>query len=148
MDEQGLEDSAIFLMTLGEEDAAEVFKHLEPKEVQKLGETITKLKSIPRDRVEQVLARFNEKAANQTNLVLQNARRLKPLVTAEHIYWTNAGDARALALSRQNQQALDQLIATAAQGNADRTYNSALAFAASCSACHDNRPEQRVRIRN
>lgn len=86
--------------------------------------------------------------ANQTNLVLQNARRLKPLVTAEHIYWTNAGDARALALSRQNQQALDQLIATAAQGNADRAYNSALAFAASCSACHDNHPEQRVRIRN
>ena len=86
--------------------------------------------------------------ANQTNLVLQNARRLKPLVTAEHIYWTNAGDARALTLSRQNQQALDQLIATASQGNADRAYNSALAFAASCSACHDNHPEQRVRIRN
>lgn len=86
--------------------------------------------------------------ANQTNVVLQNARNLKPLLTAEHGYWTAAGDARALTLSRQNQQALDQLIATAAQGNADRAYNSALAFAASCSACHDNHPEQRVRIRN
>lgn len=86
--------------------------------------------------------------ANQTNAILQNARNLKPLLTAEHVYWTSAGDARALSLSSQNQQALDQLIATASQGNTDRAYNSALAFAASCSACHDNHPEQRVRVRN
>ena len=44
MDEQGIEDAAILLMSLGEEEAAEVFKHLEPKEVQSLGETIAKLK--------------------------------------------------------------------------------------------------------
>ncbi|HMY98404.1 MAG TPA: flagellar motor switch protein FliG, partial [Burkholderiaceae bacterium] len=40
MDEQGLEDAAILMMSLGEEEAAEVFKHLTPKEVQRLGETI------------------------------------------------------------------------------------------------------------
>ena len=45
MDDQGLEDAAILLMSLGEEEAAEVFKHLAPKEVQRLGETIAKLKS-------------------------------------------------------------------------------------------------------
>ena len=48
MDDKGLEDAAILLMSLGEEEAAEVFKHLEPKEVQGLGETIAKLKSVPR----------------------------------------------------------------------------------------------------
>lgn len=37
MDDQGLNEAAIFLMSLGEEEAAEVFKHLSPKEVQKLG---------------------------------------------------------------------------------------------------------------
>ena len=37
MDEEGLNDAAILLMSLGEEEAAEVFKHLSPKEVQKLG---------------------------------------------------------------------------------------------------------------
>ncbi len=58
MDDKGLEDAAILLMSLGEEEAAEVFKHLEPKEVQGLGETIAKLKSVPRDRVEKVLTRF------------------------------------------------------------------------------------------
>ncbi len=45
MDEDGLQDSAILLMSLGEEEAAEVFKHLTPKEVQRLGETIAKMKS-------------------------------------------------------------------------------------------------------
>ena len=46
MDEKGLEDAAILLMSLGEEEAAEVFKNLEPKEVQHLGETIAKLKTV------------------------------------------------------------------------------------------------------
>ena len=33
MDEQGLNDAAIMLMSLGEEEAAEVFKHFSPKAV-------------------------------------------------------------------------------------------------------------------
>jgi flagellar motor switch protein FliG len=49
MDDKGCEDAAILLMSLGEEEASEVFKHLSPKEVQKLGETIAKLKVVPRD---------------------------------------------------------------------------------------------------
>ena len=32
----GIQDSAIFLLTLGENEAAEVLKHLGPKEVQKI----------------------------------------------------------------------------------------------------------------
>ena len=69
MDEQGLQDSAILLMSLGEEEAAEVFKHLAPKEVQRLGETIAKMKVIPRERVETVLARFTTDASDQSMLV-------------------------------------------------------------------------------
>jgi flagellar motor switch protein FliG len=59
MDETGLENSAILLMSLGEEDAAEVLKHMTPKEVQGVGETIARMKSIPRERVENVLEMFN-----------------------------------------------------------------------------------------
>jgi flagellar motor switch protein FliG len=33
-------------MSLGEEEAAEVFKHLAPKEVQRLGETIARMKAV------------------------------------------------------------------------------------------------------
>ena len=69
MDETGLQNSAILLMSLGEEDAAEVLKHLTPKEVQGVGETIARLKAIPRDRVESVLELFNAIAADQIHLV-------------------------------------------------------------------------------
>jgi len=69
MDDKGVEDAAILLMSLGEEEASEVFKHLQPKEVQKLGETIAKLKVVPREKVEQVLVRFDKVAETQSMLV-------------------------------------------------------------------------------
>ena len=68
-DDSGAEDAAILLMSLGEEQAAEVFRHLAPREVQKLGETIARLKSVPRERVDQVLDRFETVAASQSMLV-------------------------------------------------------------------------------
>ena len=69
MDDQGLEDAAILLMSLGESEAAEVFKHLTPKEVQRLGETIAKMRSIPRERFEGVITKFSESAAEQSLIV-------------------------------------------------------------------------------
>ncbi|MFN9472396.1 flagellar motor switch protein FliG [Acidovorax sp.] len=69
MDDQGLHDAAIMLMSLGEEEAAEVFKHLSPKEVQKLGETIARMKSVSREKVDSVINRFADAAAAQSLLV-------------------------------------------------------------------------------
>lgn len=58
MDEQGLTDAAILLMSLGEEDASQIMKHLTPKEVQKLGETIATTRSVSRERLDEVILRF------------------------------------------------------------------------------------------
>ena len=69
MDEQGLNDAAIFLMSLGEEEAAEVFKHLSPKEVQKLGETIARMRNVLRERLDEVINKFSDAAAAQSLLV-------------------------------------------------------------------------------
>ena len=69
MDDTGLEDAAILLMSLGEEQAAEVFKHLSPKEVQRLGETIARLKTVPRDRFENVVERFAKLSKSEHMLV-------------------------------------------------------------------------------
>lgn len=69
MADDTIENAAILLMSLGEEEAAEVFRHLGPKEVQKLGETIAKLKVIPRERVETVLDKFTQEAEDQHILV-------------------------------------------------------------------------------
>lgn len=69
MDERGLNDAAILLMSLGEEEAAEVFKHLTPKEVQKLGETIARMRGVSREKVDFVIGRFTDDAAAQSLLV-------------------------------------------------------------------------------
>lgn len=69
MDDKGIENAAILLMSLGEEEASEVFKHLSPKEVQALGETIAKLKVIKRSQVETVLDKFDAVAETQSTLV-------------------------------------------------------------------------------
>ncbi len=69
MDEEGLNDAAILLISLGEEAAGEVFKHLSPKEVQKLGETIARMRAISRDKVDAIVNRFSDDAAAQSLLV-------------------------------------------------------------------------------
>ena len=65
----GLEDAAILMMSLGENEASEVFKHLSPKEVQKLGEAIAKTKTVTRERVTEVVDKFTGVAAAQSLLV-------------------------------------------------------------------------------
>ena len=69
MVETGIEDAAIMLMSMGEEEASEVFKHLLPKEVQRLGETIAKLKAVPRERYEAVVENFLKLAEAEHLLV-------------------------------------------------------------------------------
>jgi flagellar motor switch protein FliG len=80
MDDKGLESAAILLMSLGEEEAAEVFKHLAPKEVQRLGETIAKLKIVPREKLESVLDQFNVMAGAQHTLVADTDEYVKSVL--------------------------------------------------------------------
>ena len=53
--DDGLERSALLLMTLGTDEAAEVLKMLGPREVQKLGAAMAAMPSQGRDKVEAVL---------------------------------------------------------------------------------------------
>ena len=69
LDEAGLEDSAILLMSLGEEEAAAVFRHLSPREVQSLGATIARMTSVPKERLDKVLAKFTNTAQARSPLV-------------------------------------------------------------------------------
>ncbi|MCX7814189.1 MAG: flagellar motor switch protein FliG [Tepidimonas ignava] len=67
--DDGLQDAAIFLMSLGEEEAAEVFKHFSPKEVQRLGEAIARMRAVPKEKVNGVIERFVREAQSQSLLV-------------------------------------------------------------------------------
>jgi flagellar motor switch protein FliG len=80
VDDQGLENAAILLMSLGEEEAAGVFKHLTPKEVQGLGETIAKMKAVTRDRVDGVLQLFTDTAGAQSMLVSDTDEYVKAVL--------------------------------------------------------------------
>lgn len=80
MDDQGLEHSAILLLTLGEELAAEVFKHLSPKEVHRIGEAMTRIRTVPRERVNEVLDRFIHEAGSNRSLVADNDEYVKTVL--------------------------------------------------------------------
>src|SRR5690606_12904587 len=79
-DDTGAEDAAILLMSIGEEEAAEVFKHLAPQEVQKLGETIARMKAVSRERVDDVLERFDALAQAESMLVPDNDEYVKAVL--------------------------------------------------------------------
>lgn len=68
MDDDGIQKSAILLMSLGEEEASSVFKHLTPKEAQKIGEAMASLNNVTRDRVENVIKEFNLQTGEKTTL--------------------------------------------------------------------------------
>ncbi len=81
MDDAGLQDGAVLLMSLGEEDAAEVFKLLSPKEAQKLGETMAKLKGVTRDRIQAVMEKFHAEAGEQTSVGANSDAFVREVIT-------------------------------------------------------------------
>jgi flagellar motor switch protein FliG len=63
MAEDGAVRAAIFMLALGEDEAAEVMKHLGPREVQKIGAVMAKLTSVEHEQVAEALNQF--KAATE-----------------------------------------------------------------------------------
>jgi len=81
MNEEGIEKGAILLLSLGEEGATEVFKHLGPREVQKLGMAMSNLKNVTREKVESVLSAFRLRAEEKSPLGLNSGEYLRKVLT-------------------------------------------------------------------
>jgi flagellar motor switch protein FliG len=77
MADEGLDQSAILLIAVGEKEAAEVFKFLSPKEVQMLGHAMAKVKNVTKDRLKDVLNRFHTDASAQSSFGLENDSYLR-----------------------------------------------------------------------
>jgi flagellar motor switch protein FliG len=92
MSEDGVERSAILLMSLGETEAVEVFKHLGPREVQKLGVAMAKLSNITREQMADVLREFHVEAQQQTSIASSPDQYLRAVLTGA------LGDDKAGAL--------------------------------------------------
>ncbi|TXG93946.1 MAG: flagellar motor switch protein FliG [Rhodocyclaceae bacterium] len=79
--EDGIEKAAILLVSLGEEQAAEVLKHLGPREVQEIGHAMAALKSVPRTRVETVLDDFNKTAQESAAMHVDSDAYVRSVLT-------------------------------------------------------------------
>src|ERR1700761_7879654 len=64
----GTQRAAILLMSLGEQDAANLLKQLDAREVQKLGIAMAELKEISREQMTSVLEKFISIADGKANI--------------------------------------------------------------------------------
>ena len=81
MSAEGIEKSAILLMSLGEEAAASVFKYLGPREVQKLGQAMASMKNVTKDSIYNVLGELQKAAGERTSLGMDSDEYVRTVLT-------------------------------------------------------------------
>ncbi len=64
----GTDRAAILLLTLGEQEAAQVLKHMGAKEVQRIGAAMAKLANVSRGEVHSVVSEFSSAVESQTSV--------------------------------------------------------------------------------
>ncbi|OZB73937.1 MAG: flagellar motor switch protein FliG, partial [Thiomonas sp. 14-64-326] len=80
-DFSGLDRAAVLLLSLGEDQAAEIMRHLGPREVQRLGVAMSKLNRVSADQAHAVMREFREKIEQQTALGLGSNEFLRGALT-------------------------------------------------------------------
>ena len=76
-----VESAAILLMSLGEAHAAQIMRHMDAKEVQRIGEAMSKLDNINKDQVRQTLDVFLEDSQEETGLTVDADRYIRSMLT-------------------------------------------------------------------
>jgi flagellar motor switch protein FliG len=79
---EGVEKAAILLLSLSEEDAAQILKHLEPKQVQKLGSEMAKIDDMTQSKITAVHKHFIEEIQNYSTIGFQSTDFVKRALTA------------------------------------------------------------------
>jgi flagellar motor switch protein FliG len=69
-------------MTLGETEAAQVLKFLEPKEVQKVSAAMVALKNLSREQIYEVFEQFHENAMEKTTIGMDSSAYIRNMLTA------------------------------------------------------------------
>ncbi len=78
----GPERAAIFMMSLGEQGAAEVLKHMGPREVQKIGTAMAKLSEVPKSSLNAVLGEFAGIISEQSALTVDTDAFIRNVLVA------------------------------------------------------------------
>lgn len=80
-DYSGTERAAIFLMSIGEQDAASVLRLMGPKEVQKIGTVMASMSNVSRSDMGQVINKFIQSASEQTSMGIGNEEYIRRMFT-------------------------------------------------------------------
>jgi len=80
MSDEGVNKSAILLLTLGADEAAEVMKFLEPKEVQKISTAMVALKNLTREEIALVFEEFHEIASEKTTFGMDSDSYIRDML--------------------------------------------------------------------
>jgi flagellar motor switch protein FliG len=64
--------AAVLLMSLGEAHSTEIMKHMNPKEVQRLGVAMANLKNVSKNQVQEVVDEFSNAVSEQTGFGVGN----------------------------------------------------------------------------
>ncbi len=78
----GVERSALLMLGLGEKHAAEILRHMGPKEVQEIGLAMTTLSNITNSQMEMVMQNFVEAIGEQTSLGLGSDEYIRKMLTS------------------------------------------------------------------
>ncbi len=76
-----VDKAAVLLLSLGEADAAQVLRHLGPKEVQKVGTAMAQLRNVQKNQIEQVMGEFVEIVGDQTSLGVGSDGYIRKMLT-------------------------------------------------------------------
>lgn len=78
----GVEKAAILLLSLSEEDAAQILKHLEPKQVQKVGMAMAQIDDLNQAKISAVHRLFIEQIQNFSTIGFQSEDFIRRALTA------------------------------------------------------------------
>ena len=79
---EGIEKAAILLLSLSEEDAAQILKHLEPKQVQRLGQAMAGIEDMTQPKITAVHKSFIEEIQNYSTIGFQSQEFVRRALTA------------------------------------------------------------------
>ncbi len=81
MSSESLQKAAVLMLSLGESEAAEIMKHLGPREVQKLGEVMADMKPIAHESISAVLDEFKEVTSHHSGFGADSNEYIRSVLT-------------------------------------------------------------------
>jgi flagellar motor switch protein FliG len=72
--------AAVLLMSLGEAQSSEILKHMNPKEVQRLGVAMANLKNVSKNQVQEVVSEFSNAVSEQTGFGVGNDEYIRSVL--------------------------------------------------------------------